>query len=313
MSTNKRILFPIDLSDNSLAALDLATRIAKEEQATIVFLHVEPPMLPEIALYAAEAWMRQLEENAAKFKDIRPQDESVRFEHATVQGNPGPQIVEATANVDLCVMSSHGRSGVLRFLMGSIAEYVLRHAKCPVVLVKNFEVFQSTTSEGNGSEHREGYVTEIMHQVAAVHKDDSIQEVLRLLKQAKETAAPVVDCDNRCIGILTSTDIDNFYELKRRYDEGDPTVIEKMFKVDEFGQFRCNNDDFGNVARHMTADVISLSNESSVDDARQLFANNHSIHHLVVLDQDDRPVGIIDACDVSSASPKVSQDAKVDV
>lgn len=54
------------------------------------------------------------------------------------EGDPGPAIVAAAdaENVDLIVVGSHGRSGVTRFLIGSVSDHVVRHAHCPVMVVR---------------------------------------------------------------------------------------------------------------------------------------------------------------------------------
>jgi nucleotide-binding universal stress UspA family protein len=60
------------------------------------------------------------------------------IETRVLVGSPGPAIVETAKAVqaDLIVMGTHGRSGLMRVLMGSVAEYVLRHALCPVLTIK---------------------------------------------------------------------------------------------------------------------------------------------------------------------------------
>lgn len=57
---------------------------------------------------------------------------------AVLEGHPGPAIVEASGagGADLVVMATHGRSGVGRAVLGSVADYVVRHANCPVLLVR---------------------------------------------------------------------------------------------------------------------------------------------------------------------------------
>lgn len=54
------------------------------------------------------------------------------------EGNPGEAIVAAAdaENADLIVVGSHGRSGVSRFLIGSVSDFVVRHAHCPVMVIR---------------------------------------------------------------------------------------------------------------------------------------------------------------------------------
>jgi len=70
----------------------------------------------------------------------------VRFEHKLLVGDPASAIVEAAEeeNVDLIVLGTHGRTGLTRLLMGSVAENVVRKAKCPVLTVKHPSPLPST-------------------------------------------------------------------------------------------------------------------------------------------------------------------------
>lgn len=303
MNSSKRILFPVDLSTCSLSALEMATKMAKAENATICFFYIEPITFPDEAIYAADIRATEIEADVKRFKKIRPTDDSVSFEHVSMVGNPGPSIVKATEDMDLCIMSSHGRSGVMRFLMGSVAEYVLRHSKCPVIIVKGFETDGDEPIDSK-PEAENNFVTSIMRQVAPVHAADDIEIVLDMLKKAGETGAPVVDTLNYCIGVLTTTDIEIYHELKKRFAAGDTSVVQEMFEADEYGQFRCGNSQFDNVARHMTEEVVSIGTNQSIATARKMFAANPEIHHLVVLDPQGHPVGMVDATDVPQEVPQ---------
>jgi nucleotide-binding universal stress UspA family protein len=70
--------------------------------------------------------------------EVLPTDPAVGFEHRLLIGSPATGIVHLAEkeNVDMIVMPTHGRTGVLRLLMGSVAEEVVRKAKCPVLTVK---------------------------------------------------------------------------------------------------------------------------------------------------------------------------------
>jgi len=67
-----------------------------------------------------------------------PTDPAVPYEHHLLIGNPATAIVHLaeTENVDLIVLPTHGRTGLMRLLMGSVAEEVVRKARCPVLTVK---------------------------------------------------------------------------------------------------------------------------------------------------------------------------------
>ena len=69
---------------------------------------------------------------------VLPTDAAVGYEHRLLVGHPATAIVYLAEKekVDLIVMPTHGRTGLLRVLMGSVAEGVVRKAKCPVLTVK---------------------------------------------------------------------------------------------------------------------------------------------------------------------------------
>ena len=288
MSKFNRILFPVDLSKNSLSALGLATQIAKQTNSKICFFHVSP--LIHGAFRNKNLGSR--DENLTALDSLRPTDETVECEHIHRQGNIGPSIVEASKTADLCLMTTHGRQGVSRVLMGSIAQYVLRYAKCPVIIAKGFEEVEPADPMQDDPKH---FATEIMHPVAPIHEFEPMQHVLAELKKANQTAAPVVDDFGRCIGILTMTDIESYQQIRERFNAGDKSVVEAMFTTDKYGQRRTNNDEFEQVKRHMTKNVIYANDDDTIKHAIDVLEVNPQIHHLVVLDSDTHPIGIIDS------------------
>ena len=80
---------------------------------------------------ARRYWRNQLEQ-------IRPIDPRITVRHVLLQGDPAEEIVRygRDTGMDLIVMGTHGRTGVERLLMGSVAERVLRDASCSVLVVK---------------------------------------------------------------------------------------------------------------------------------------------------------------------------------
>ena len=66
---------------------------------------------------------------------VVPTDKTVPCEHRLIKGEPAPAIARLaeSEDVDVIVMGTHGRSGLTRVLMGSVAEAVVRRATCPVV------------------------------------------------------------------------------------------------------------------------------------------------------------------------------------
>jgi universal stress protein A len=136
----KRILFPTDFSAYGQEALRWATVLARDTGATLVIAHVEEPPM---AYGGGEMYFPSEEGNREELKQalvkIVPPDSKVPFEHKLLVGDPANAIVEAAEqeHADLIVIGTHGRTGLTRLLMGSVAEAVVRKAKCPVLTVKH--------------------------------------------------------------------------------------------------------------------------------------------------------------------------------
>lgn len=137
----KKILFATDFSPSSEAALAMAVSLARESNATLMLVHVqEPPM----AFGGGETYVGPLEtveELSSMLANLVGKDAGIPVERRIVVGEPANEIVELAEenDVDLIVIGSHGRTGVARLLMGSVAEAVVRRAKCAVLTVKQPE------------------------------------------------------------------------------------------------------------------------------------------------------------------------------
>ena len=135
----RRILVPIDFSAGSDAALEMAISLARDSGGSLVLVHVE--IIPLSAaggeyLYAMPE--PPTEELLAKLDAVAVPDSHVPVERRLLAGDPADAIVRLaqTEDVDMIVMGTHGRRGLSRLLMGSVAETVVRAAPCPVLTVK---------------------------------------------------------------------------------------------------------------------------------------------------------------------------------
>jgi universal stress protein A len=130
----KKILCPMDFDQNSLRALAVAVELAQERNATLRLLHVVPmPPGPEVAIsfVKMEAEVRTSLERLARQK-VKGQS---RYEVEVMMGDPGVEILQTAKRrgADLIVMATHGRKGLRHFVLGSVAERVVREAPCPVL------------------------------------------------------------------------------------------------------------------------------------------------------------------------------------
>ena len=135
----KTILFPTDFSPASQEALRWATSLARDSGAKLVIVHVEEPPM---AYGGGELYMPSDEGDREQLRralvQVVPLDAKIPFEHKLLVGDPASAIVETAEkdDADLIVLGTHGRTGLTRLLMGSVAEAVVRRAKCPVVTIK---------------------------------------------------------------------------------------------------------------------------------------------------------------------------------
>lgn len=134
------ILVATDFSAGSVAALKLATSLARDSGAKLWIVHVsEPrPAYTVAGIYASLPSGNEFAESSEELQKVVPADPQVAFEQRLIIGSPAEELVKFAANhaVDLIVIGTHGRTGVLRLLMGSVAEAVLRHAECPVLTLR---------------------------------------------------------------------------------------------------------------------------------------------------------------------------------
>jgi nucleotide-binding universal stress UspA family protein len=117
----------------------MATSLARDQDAKLLIVHVEEPPM---AYGGGELYYGLDEPNREELKrmlcEVVPTDASVGYEHHLLVGSPATAIVflAEKENVEMIVLPTHGRTGLLRLLMGSVAEEVVRKAKCPVLTVK---------------------------------------------------------------------------------------------------------------------------------------------------------------------------------
>ncbi|MCI0361795.1 MAG: universal stress protein [Planctomycetaceae bacterium] len=135
----EKILYPTDFSEAGQHALPLATSLARDMGATLIIAHVEEP---PVAYGGGEMYYGveppNHEEQRANLDAVTPTDPGVPCVHKLLIGDPAEAIVQLADadHVDLIVMGTHGRTGLSRLLMGSVAEAVVRRAPCPVLTVK---------------------------------------------------------------------------------------------------------------------------------------------------------------------------------
>jgi nucleotide-binding universal stress UspA family protein len=135
-----RILVPLDGSALAEAALGKVVELAGGDSTTLMLLRAaEAPTLPGVdATEVQEQVVREAEEYLAAVAARLTAQGLTRVETCVWYGSAAASIVAAASlrKADLIVMSSHGRSGLGRFILGSVAESVLRGTTTPILLVR---------------------------------------------------------------------------------------------------------------------------------------------------------------------------------
>jgi nucleotide-binding universal stress UspA family protein len=134
----RTILHPTDFSERAALAFRLACSLARDHGARLLVLHVAPPAPALYIGVTPPEPDRSREERCNRLRTLQPHDPLVRVERLLTAGQPGAAIVQTAkaSGCDLIVMGTHGRTGLSRALMGSVAEEVVRKATCPVLTVK---------------------------------------------------------------------------------------------------------------------------------------------------------------------------------
>ena len=139
------VLAPTDFSDVSVETVVRARELAEHFSAELMVLHVIPPIptLPSDPHYNFEvpAYQEALRENARKQIEEATRDQSasvVKSRTMVSYGDPAKEIVRIAEDesVDLIVIATHGLTGWQHLVFGSVAEKVVRTAKCPVLTVR---------------------------------------------------------------------------------------------------------------------------------------------------------------------------------
>jgi len=141
------VLCPVDLSRPAHDAMDIAAELARPGGAGVTLLHVLELPVPFAGELRTPDFHRDLDARSAALLDRWTAELKAKVEvpvrQATRIGRPGAQILallDDDRTFDLVVMGSHGHTGIARMLLGSVAEKVVRHARCPVLVAHASEV-----------------------------------------------------------------------------------------------------------------------------------------------------------------------------
>lgn len=148
MFAPKRILVPTDFSDYSDEALKQALELAKQYNAKVYLLHVAQPVAQCTADFCLDAsTVEQAEKTEIQHAEEKMKKELKKFSEFQEievisdvrEGKPVEEILreQEEKGVDLIVMPSHGRTGIMKRLMGQLTEKIMEEAKTPILLVRH--------------------------------------------------------------------------------------------------------------------------------------------------------------------------------
>jgi nucleotide-binding universal stress UspA family protein len=146
MTRIRRILFATDFSKASGKAFDTAVSMAKLHRAALTILNVIVPFTPMAPdQFVSEATWEEVEREAKRAAQahlarltVKAKAAGVRASASLLEGDPAQQIARAAqaSRADLLVVGTHGRTGLVRFFVGSVASRLVATATCPVMTVK---------------------------------------------------------------------------------------------------------------------------------------------------------------------------------
>ncbi|MCA9157938.1 MAG: universal stress protein [Planctomycetales bacterium] len=141
----RRILLATDFSPPANAAVEYAERLAACTGASLLVLTIRQRLGSDPTSDESDDQMQRM------FEEMCARVPGVPVEQLVLGGSPGEVIcwVAQEKACDQIVMGTHGRTGILNLLMGSTAEYVVRHARCPVLTVPSRSNTEEPLKEPN--------------------------------------------------------------------------------------------------------------------------------------------------------------------
>lgn len=142
MPAIKTILYPTDLSEAAHVVFELAYALTRDLGARLVVLHVTS--VPDLAYTGYGAPIAPLErkeylaEKKKALEALQAPDTRVAIERFLAEGDPAEEILRVAADlkVDLIVIGTHSKGGLLERILGSVAEEVFRKSPCPVLTMR---------------------------------------------------------------------------------------------------------------------------------------------------------------------------------
>ena len=197
----RKILCPVDFDENSIAALETAAEVARHFDATVYVLHTVPMIIVPTSMPVYVDLYKGQEETARKNLQelVRKHLAGIKYEIMVHMGEPARSILKAERGIgaDLLVMSTHGRHGFSRFFLGSVAELVLREARCPVMTVRHSAAQKDLVGAWMTSNPVTGQL------------DEKLSAIYEKMVKGRFRSIPLVQ-DGRVVATLTDGDLRSY-------------------------------------------------------------------------------------------------------
>ena len=145
----KKILFPIDLTENSSKILPYVLSASEKYNSTIYLLHVVHDLLKWGHLYiphpSLDKFQKEALEGAKKAMDMvcdKELQSCPNFQRKVVSGDPAAEILKTieSEGIDLVIMGTHGRKGLEHTIFGSVAENVVKKSPVPILVINPYKL-----------------------------------------------------------------------------------------------------------------------------------------------------------------------------
>jgi len=203
-----RLLVPLDGSTLAQRALDFATELAGPG-AMLALVRVTAAHEHADTRARAGSEERDAERDASMYLDRVSQiltNRGLITRPDNRMGAPAEQILAAAQehDVDLIVMATHGRTGPVRWWLGSVADAVVRQADRPVLLVSARALIARASEPYT--------IGDVMtREPVVVRSDDSLAAVVRKLLRARVSTLPVLDCAGKLVGLVSAMDLADWH------------------------------------------------------------------------------------------------------
>lgn len=283
-----KILVPIDFSELSEKALEVANEFAKLVNGKITPFHSHIPIseLDEpYALGMSSQVYQDFEEIESNLGERVAEISAKKIEKARLDspiiamGNPAQAIIDASEDYDYVIMSTHGRTGFTRFLLGSVAEKVLRLSHTPVIIVEDdsdvdhFKKILVTTDFSDNSTvafphainiaEKSGADIDLIHILSYDQFDDGIED--KSLKKIREERIKIFEKEHfhafkGKVNAQVIVSLDSPHEAIYKYVKENPYNLIVMSTVGRTGiNYMMMGSTTANLVRHVNTAILSVN------------------------------------------------------